>query len=405
MPIHRTLARAAIPMVLGLSALAGCGKESGPAAPQAQLPPQIQSVMPPARSTRVLYDTDIWAQFDQPLDPATVGATTVFLKLDTRRLNASVVYEAATQRIRVTPQAPLALNRTYTIELSPHVATADGAALGGVYFWQFTTNGLRRFSQPGPPDGSTFESPFAGMVWDQTETTAGAVQYAVFMGSDSAAVAARAVTPDIVSTWARWLPRTRWPFGATVYWSVRATNLTLNEVMDGPVWRFEVLPDGLPIDSLTVNARHWGFYDRRPRVPVSQCGASMTIGPDVVTGIRWPLEDLPRTLKVAGFSLRMFTTAQTEFPSRVPSLWGGTEPWSSCALGYPGPPWTDETRGALAVGTYLGGNQYRIESDMLTAHVEATLRYHTLYGYVFRADRVSTYTPPSEVKLYYYQLP
>ena len=179
---------------LARSLVAGCAPEDPTApAPPPVLGPPVEAVFPAARSAGVFYDTDIWVRFLEPLDPATINERTVFLKLDTVRNPVALSYDVATRTIRLTPQAQLALLRTYTVELTPGVRTAAGAQLAQTYFWQFTTNGLRRLENPFPESGSAGASPFGLLRWGGTESSAGTIRYDVFVGADSARIAARGV--------------------------------------------------------------------------------------------------------------------------------------------------------------------------------------------------------------------
>lgn len=143
----------------------GCSHHEKTTAPAAKLPPSVEAVEPVARAQRVWYDTEIWAQFKEPLDPATVTAATVFLKIDTRRISCRVSYDAATRRIRIVPAAALTLSETYTVELRPGLMTADGGTFDEVWFWQFTVFGLRRLEAPKPDSGATGQPPLATLGW------------------------------------------------------------------------------------------------------------------------------------------------------------------------------------------------------------------------------------------------
>ena len=89
----------------------------------------------------------------------------MFFKADTRRLGASLRWDPAARRLHIQPDERLDLRRTYTVELSPALRFADGQTLGETYFWQFTTNRLRRPQSPLPSDGRVELSPFVALVW------------------------------------------------------------------------------------------------------------------------------------------------------------------------------------------------------------------------------------------------
>jgi hypothetical protein len=121
-PMSRAARIARAFALAALATLASCGREHDTTtAPAPPPPPEIEAFFPPPRSRSIFTDTQIWAQFHEPLDPATVNTHTVFLKHDTQRLACTATYEAATRRIRVTPTAELTLRKTYTIELTPAI--------------------------------------------------------------------------------------------------------------------------------------------------------------------------------------------------------------------------------------------------------------------------------------------
>src|SRR5206468_2177856 len=119
---------------------------------------------------------------------------TVFLKIDTRRFACTVAWDPANLRVHVTPLATLALFKTYTVELSPDIRSADGARLGSSVFWQFGTTSVRSPTARSPYDRG-IDSPFVTLVWGGNETTPGSLSYALYTGTDSAAVAGRAPAP------------------------------------------------------------------------------------------------------------------------------------------------------------------------------------------------------------------
>jgi hypothetical protein len=56
-------------LLTALGFIAGCSKHvTGPAVRQGPLPPSLVATQPAPRATGVLYDGDIWGQFDRPLD-------------------------------------------------------------------------------------------------------------------------------------------------------------------------------------------------------------------------------------------------------------------------------------------------------------------------------------------------
>src|SRR5262245_23457776 len=87
--------------VLGLALVAAlalsCGRKAAvpTAPPDVPHPSRIEAVFPPARSAGVFYETAVWVEFTAALDPATISDRTVFFKVDTRRLPATLGWDPA----------------------------------------------------------------------------------------------------------------------------------------------------------------------------------------------------------------------------------------------------------------------------------------------------------------------
>jgi len=403
-----------------LALVVGCGKgrKASTAPSQSSASSKVEIVFPAARSSGVLYDTDIWIQFTEPLDPATINERTVFLKLDTVRLPASLLYDASSRRLRIVPGVVLALRRTYTVEISPGVETAAGVPLGQTYFWQFTTNSLRR-PLPSAPDSSALdESPYALLRWQGTEATAGGAAFELYVGTDSAAVAARGIAFFTRDTLNYHLPRNRWALGTPFYWSVTAVNKTTGERLAGPVWRFQTLPPGTPVDSLVVPAADWGVFCQYcgPSSRVTCNTGSIAAGqsyPNYNNGIHWNFQSAAGR-KLAGARLTLtFNTANVgdDLTTYQPTIHRAVAPWAPCTYSEttPKPDLIELAFGVQEPGT----SRERFESDRLTSHLEATVRYSGFYGYSIRTTRNISFASPANasdltrpgLKLYYYRLP
>jgi hypothetical protein len=186
----------------------------------------------------------------------------VTLYLDTQVIPSTVSWDSATRRIVIRPIGPLALNRTHTVRLEPELATAGGGRLGEAYFWQFKTVGVRPPDAPFPPDGTVDESPFVTLTWSGGQTTGDEVQYLVYAGEDSSAIAARSYLAAYDTTTAPYtVPSSRWKRGTPYYWAVRAYNTKSGDVSEGPVWRFDTVPAGAPVDSAGFPLSDWTSYD------------------------------------------------------------------------------------------------------------------------------------------------
>jgi hypothetical protein len=381
--------------------LVACSKSATPTQPQVKLPPSVVAVEPEARATGIWYDTDIWAEFSEPLDSTTVNEHTVFLKQDTYRLSARVRWDSATRRIVVTPLVPLPLARTLTVELDPDIATLDGGHFGDTYFWQFKTNGVRRVV-PTPADGSTFESPSRAILWTPTESSAGTIQYLLYVSSDSAQVAARAMTPR-VSTRPYYLPVPKWGEGAKLYWSVRVTNQTTGESLDTPVWRFDTVPAGTEVDSVAVPFVWWGYIRRNLTTPPPPtCSPAQVLSSsDYITEVRWALEAIPRETRIA--TVRMYASSPTAAAvSRAPTLIPTLTDSPFCDITYTAQPYPDFTQ-PITVAGGSGSSPVLLhwEGDFFTAHVQAAVTQGGFYGYMMSSLGSVAYLDPHLMVLFY----
>jgi len=392
-------------VALGAAVLvfAGCTKKvAAPPPPPEPLPPGVAEVFPAPRATGVFYDTDIWVRFTTALDPSSVNDRNVFLKLDTQRLVVDLTYEPAMNRIRIRPRGELLLRRTYTIELTPRLETAEGGVLGQTLISQFTTNGLRRFQAPLPDSASAAESPFVTLFWTPTPATGGSISYQIYAGLDSAAVAAR-TGPAIERRTAFYLPGARWPAGARVYWAVTAINETASEMLDSPVWWFDTVAESTPIDSLTVTASAWAAASPNGR----RCHSSLQCGGSWNCALQWHFDGLPDNLRLAGCLMRLVPSVSFGVEDRNARLHAIVDPWSECEMQYGGPP--TPALETLVQGTFYaaGPRRYEFVSDSLTTYVETLIRKPEYYGFMLFLDGTTTFADISSipVKVYYYRLP
>ena len=108
-------------------------------------PPTVSNVSPAAGATSVATTTSVSATFSEPMDAATIGASTFELRDAANALvAASVSYDATTMTARLTPAAALAAAQTYTARVrggstDPRVKDATGNALAADQTWSFTT--------------------------------------------------------------------------------------------------------------------------------------------------------------------------------------------------------------------------------------------------------------------------
>ena len=399
-----------VPPLLALAVLAGCSKQESapPLAPEPPPPPVVRAMAPEPRSVFVDYQTEIWAEFAEPLDPSTVTTENVYLKVDTRRQSIDVTWDPATLRVLIHPLTTLALFTTYTVEFSPNLAAADGTPLGTAYRWQFTTTSVRHPSTPYPLNRS-IDSPYTALSFGGNETTPGSLVYEVYTGPDSAVVAARSLPYLYRGNRTFYLPRTRWAEHAANFWSVTVENTTVGERSNGAVWRFDTPAADVPVDSISVAALEWGY--RRGSFFSGACSSpELFTGDNYFAGIGWAVVQQPQTLKLAG--ARMELSATTAYQGVLP---GGAGLWLTnnfvrCSNGLVAA--TDETNGLLATAEKVGPRTVRYESDPLAIHLQASIRLRTFYGYLYRSTTPLHFVAPQGaepgfvpvLKLYVYQL-
>ncbi len=401
-------------LVAGGAALApGCSKQPAPTAPVARLGPAVEEVFPPPRAVRVPLATAIWARFHEPLDPASIGPTTVFLKLDAARVRSDIQYDAATRTVRITPLETLRLRRTYTLEIGPRVTTAAGAALDSTYFWQFTTTALRLLEHPMPLDGASGQGPFTPLTWDAPDPDAGAVRFELYTAPDSAAVADHVVSPIVTFESVRMAPQRR-ALGSTWWWSLRATNLDTGEQTQSPLWRFTVVGPEAIVDSLVVPVSSFGSASSTRPLSPTCTGTTLNLGGGNVTAaIRWQLESVSPGLRLADAAIRV---QPVNFSANVANavVYGTTTDFTGCGVHYGGPPVPDLGAGRLAPGVYeqtFGPLLYH--GDGLTSHLQCAVRLGFPHGYTFASDATfqiySDFAAAEalrpQLRLYYYRDP
>lgn len=408
----RRLGPRLLPIVGAMLAL-GCDSPAtapppGPG-PPGPAPPRIEAVYPAARSTAVLYDTEVWVRFAMALDTTTVDARHVALMADTRRLPITLAWEPSTRTLRIVPHERLLLRHTYTIELTPALRFADGATLGQTFRSQFTTNSLRRAESPLPMDGRSGQSPFVALRWGGlTEGAYAETRYEIHVASDPAQ-AADPGQPALATVIAPvYLPRVRWRQDGPNYWAIHAIHTVTGERLVGPVWRFDTVPADAPYDSVLAPFVDFTWVQG---TLLNRCtGTFLELGPDIVCALRWKLGPPDTTIRLAGAAIEMSPQAGTPAPgANGPSLWYAKSTWTRCDIRYPGPPFTDEAEGRLADAFVRAPNRIRYSTDALAAHVEATMRLGGLYGYLFRSGVTRRYVAPFSVGgepvlwLYYYK--
>lgn len=129
-------------------AAAGCGDDSGGGVADATTPGgdadgaaafQVRLVDPADGAIEVANDVGVLVSFNRPIDPTTVtGASFVLEDGDGAAVPSSITLGATDAQI--TPDAPLAINTTYTARVTTAVTDTDGNALASDYAWSFATH-------------------------------------------------------------------------------------------------------------------------------------------------------------------------------------------------------------------------------------------------------------------------
>jgi hypothetical protein len=162
------------------------------------------------------------------------------------------------------------------------------------------------------------------------------------------------------------------------------------------VWQFATLPASTPIDSVVIDFDNWMWIDSgTPSTRRCQLD-SIAFSSAAISVMKWRLAVLDTTLRLARATIQ-FSPRYASIPADVgPTIWSTTSDWIPCTGPvYPGPPFTDPGDGKLADAVVIAPDRIQFESDRLTAHIEATMRYGGLNGYLFRAPRRMTYWGPS----------
>jgi hypothetical protein len=107
--------------------------------------PAVTSVTPAAGATGVSRSSAVTISFDRAMDPTTLNAGTIFLKDSTGTVvPATLSYNASTNTVTLTPNAPLNAFSTYIVTVhggstGARVKDQFGNYLAADYTWSFTT--------------------------------------------------------------------------------------------------------------------------------------------------------------------------------------------------------------------------------------------------------------------------
>jgi Bacterial Ig-like domain len=117
--------------------LAGCGESTAPDT----TPPAVISTLPSSSASAVLITNPVTVTFSEPMNPITVNATSVALKLASSGalVDGTVTYDAGTNTAKFTPRSTLAYGTSYTIAVTSSASDVAGNGLASPFSTSFTT--------------------------------------------------------------------------------------------------------------------------------------------------------------------------------------------------------------------------------------------------------------------------
>jgi hypothetical protein len=135
--------------------------------------PTVVQTTPPPGSTQVSPAADINVVFSEPMDPSTINATTLTLRITNgAAITGAVTYNAETRRATLTPAAALPNFSSLTATISTGAKDLAGNALAQAVSWTFTTRDdvPPTVTATSPANGATGVSPTAVMTMTFSET-------------------------------------------------------------------------------------------------------------------------------------------------------------------------------------------------------------------------------------------
>jgi uncharacterized repeat protein (TIGR01451 family) len=122
---------------------------TGPAvqwtAPKAQAQVALAAAVAGTDNTGSYYYPAVQAQFNEPLNPATLNAQTVLVKDAAGKLvKADVRYDAAIDQMQLLLREEPKAGMRYTVTLTTGVKDLRGNAMAAAYAWSFTVTGFRQ---------------------------------------------------------------------------------------------------------------------------------------------------------------------------------------------------------------------------------------------------------------------
>lgn len=121
-------------------------------------PPEVIAVAPESGETEVNAGASVLVTFNEPLDPATVTTANVQLLDGGTPVAVTVSYESGLNAIRITPTGSLAVETTFTIQVSTGIEDENGVALAVPYTSSFTTAAGYMIWAPTPPQTVNYDT-------------------------------------------------------------------------------------------------------------------------------------------------------------------------------------------------------------------------------------------------------
>jgi hypothetical protein len=132
------------------------------AAPVDVTPPTVVSITPAAGASNVDINTTVSVMFSEAMDPATVGSSSMALKVSSTSSTVAgvFVYDPSTRIVTFTPSGALAYLTAYTMIVSTGARDLAGNAIAATFSSNFTTAAQPNNNPPvvlgvSPPNGNT----------------------------------------------------------------------------------------------------------------------------------------------------------------------------------------------------------------------------------------------------------
>ena len=143
-------------LLLLMLTVLGCGQQL---VEYALTPPTVTSTLPARNATKVAVDSNIVANFSEPMAPATINTNTFTVAQDgASPLAGTVTYSGTAATF--SPASPLAASTVFTATVDVGAQNKVGTGLAAKYSWTFTTGAMTAVTPPtvistSPPDKAT----------------------------------------------------------------------------------------------------------------------------------------------------------------------------------------------------------------------------------------------------------